>query len=76
MTDEDNTAAHQWPAGAAFKVVTGPPAVAPSWAHETIVTGIPSSWPGLTALGDGAEVLGCAGHASEGAVCHVLTFSQ
>ena len=75
MTDEDNNAVHTWPDGAAFKILTSPPVGDGSgWGHETVVTGIPSSWPGMLAKSDGS-VLSCAGHAAEGAVCHAVTFT-
>ncbi|KAH9945947.1 glycoside hydrolase family 93 protein [Epithele typhae] len=74
MTDEDNTAAHSWPDGASFKVVTGAPVATGAWGERTVVTGIPSFWPGLLTLG--SEVIGCGGHANEGAVCHAITFTQ
>ena len=74
MTDEDNSAAHTWPDGASFKIVTGAPAVGVTFGHATVVTDIPSSWPGLLAQPDG-NVLACGGHADEGAVCHEVSFT-
>ena len=74
MTDEDATTRH-WPdTGVSFKIVTGPPVATGSWGHKTQVTDPQSSWPGLFAQSDGS-VLGCVGHASEGAICHKITFT-
>ena len=72
MTDEDNDAAHTWPAGAAFKIVTS--AAGDNWGDETQVTGIPSYWPGLFSQSDG-DVLACVGYADEGCICLEVTFS-
>ncbi|KAJ7657095.1 glycoside hydrolase family 93 protein [Mycena olivaceomarginata] len=74
MTDEDNTASHVWPAGAAMKILTSPSANPPVWGQKTTVLPIASFWPGLFARVDGSgTVVACADNG--GARCHEVSFA-
>ncbi|KAJ6617583.1 Sialidase [Mycena sp. CBHHK59/15] len=61
MTDEDNSAVHKWPQGAAMKILTSLSTDPPNWGQKTTVYGIPSFWPSVYRRVDGSgTVLGCA----------------
>ncbi|KAJ7758300.1 glycoside hydrolase family 93 protein [Mycena metata] len=74
MTDEDNSAAHTWPDGAAFKIQTAPSASPAVWGQKATVLSQVSFWPSLFSKTDGSNtVVGCADNA--GAKCHALALS-
>ncbi|KAF7317808.1 Sialidase domain-containing protein [Mycena kentingensis (nom. inval.)] len=72
MTDEDSTAANNWPNNASFKILTSPGETSATWGRKTTVLGTASFWPGLFSATDGT-IVGCADN--KGARCRRITLS-